>query len=83
MTNINYCNIFYIANVIKGGVNKMLSLKEVAKKLDLHYNTIYNYVRSGELKAVKFKKVYRIEEQELDKFIKDKEFKIQSKGLKD
>ncbi|MBU4228372.1 helix-turn-helix domain-containing protein, partial [bacterium] len=47
------------------------------------YNTIYNYVRSGELKAVKFKKVYRIEEQELDKFIKDKEFKIQSKGLKD
>jgi len=83
LTNINYCNIFYIANVIKGGVNKMLSLKEVAKKLDLHYNTIYNYVRSGELKAVKFKKVYRIEEQELDKFIKDKEFKIQSKGLKD
>jgi len=53
----------------------MLSLEEVAKKLGLHYNTIYNYVRSGELKAIKFKKVYRIEEQELEKFIKSKEFK--------
>jgi len=61
----------------------MLNLKEVAKRLGLHYNTIYSYVKSGELKAIKFKKVYRIEEQELDKFIKDKKFKIQLKGLKD
>ncbi len=53
----------------------MLSLKEVAKKLDLHYNTIYGYVRLGELKAIKFKKVYRIEEEELKKFIKNKRFK--------
>jgi len=53
----------------------VLSLQEVAEKLNLHYNTIYNYVRSGELKAVKFKKVYRIEEEELQKFIKNKRFK--------
>jgi len=53
----------------------MLTLYEVAKRLNLHYNTIYSYVRSGELKAIKFKKVYRIEEKELDKFIKDKRFK--------
>jgi len=61
----------------------MLTLKEVAKRLDLHYNTIYSYVQSGELKAIKFKRVYRIEEQELDKFIKDKKVKIRLKGLKD
>ena len=61
----------------------MLSLKEVAKRLNLHYNTIYSYVKSGDLKAIKFKRVYRIEEQELDKFIKDKKVKIQLKGLKD
>ncbi|MBA7574519.1 DNA-binding protein [Candidatus Atribacteria bacterium 1244-E10-H5-B2] len=53
----------------------MLTLNEVAKRLNLHYNTIYSYVRSGELKAVKFKKVYRIEEEELQKFIKNKRFK--------
>jgi len=53
----------------------MLTLNEVAKRLGLHYNTIYSYVRSGELKAIKFKKVYRIEEKELEKFIKSKKFK--------
>lgn len=53
----------------------MLSLKEVADRLGMHYNTIYNYVRSGELKAIKFKKVYRVEEQELEKFIRSKKFK--------
>ena len=55
----------------------MLSLQEVAEKLGMHYNTIYKYVRAGELKAIKFKKVYRIEEQELEKFIKSKKFKTE------
>jgi len=55
----------------------VLSLKEVAEKLGMHYNTIYKYVRAGELKAIKFKKVYRIEEQELEKFIKSKKFKTE------
>jgi excisionase family DNA binding protein len=54
----------------------MLTLKEVAKRLNLHYNTIYNYVRLGELKAIKFNKVYRIREQDLDKFIKARRLKI-------
>ena len=55
----------------------MLSLQEVADKLKLHYNTIYKYVRAGDLKAIKFKKVYRIEEQELEKFIRSKKFKTE------
>jgi len=57
----------------------MLTLSEVAKRLSLHYNTIYSYVRSGELKSIQFKKVYRIEEKELEKFIKDRRFKIDKK----
>jgi len=57
----------------------MLTLNEVAKKLNLHYNTIYGYVRSGELKAIKFKKNYRIEERELEEFIKNRRFKIDKK----
>jgi len=55
----------------------VLSLKEVAEKLGMHYNTIYKYVRAGDLKAIKFKKVYRIEEQELEKFIRSKKFKTE------
>jgi len=54
----------------------MLTLYEVAEKLNLHYNTIYHYVRSGELKAIKFKRVYRVREQELEKFIRGKSFKV-------
>ncbi|MBA7574672.1 hypothetical protein ES708_16484 [subsurface metagenome] len=55
----------------------MLTIREVAEKLNLHYNTIYHYVRSGELKAIKFDKVYRIREQELEKFIRGKNFKVE------
>ncbi|RXG64695.1 DNA-binding protein [Candidatus Atribacteria bacterium 1244-E10-H5-B2] len=51
---------------------QMLNLKEVASRLNMHYNTIYKYIRSGELKAVRFKRVYRIEEKDLQKFIKDR-----------
>jgi len=52
----------------------MLTLYEVAEKLKLHYNTIYKYIRSGELKAIKLDRVYRVEEKELEKFIKKKRF---------
>jgi len=55
----------------------MLTLHQVAEKLNLHYNTIYHYVRSGELKAIKFDKVYRVKEQELEKFIRGKNFKVE------
>jgi len=50
----------------------MLNLNEVASRLNMHYNTIYKYIKSGELKAVRFKRVYRIEEKDLQKFIKDR-----------
>jgi len=60
----------------------MLTLYEVAGKLNLHYNTIYHYVRSGELKAIKLKRVYRVEERELEKFIRDKSFKVSEEKAK-
>lgn len=55
----------------------MLTLYQVAERLSLHYNTIYHYVRSGELKAIKFDRVYRVREQELEKFIRGKNFKVE------
>ncbi len=54
----------------------MLTLHEVAKRLNLHYNTVYYYVRTGQLKAMKLEMVYRIEERELEKFIEDRTFKF-------
>ena len=49
----------------------MLTLQEVAKKLNMHYMTIYSWVKSGKLPAIQFGKIYRIDEEVLKKFIEE------------
>ena len=46
------------------------SIDEVAKLLKVAYLTVYRWIRSGKLKAVKAGKQYRIEQRDLNKFIK-------------
>jgi len=63
---------------MKGGLKlmkkegKMLTITEVAKKLNMHYMTIYYWCRDGKLPAVQFDKIYRIDEEDLKKFLEDK-----------
>lgn len=45
---------------------------EVALELRLNLLTIYKYIRNKKLLAIKFGRNYRIEEKDLDKFIKSK-----------
>ncbi len=52
---------------------KLLKPKEVAEKLQLNLLTIYNYIRSGELKAVKFGRTYRVEQTDLLTFVENHE----------
>ena len=54
----------------------MLTIQEVAERLNLHYNTVYAYIRKGELKAIQFDRVYRVDEVELKKFLKRKIKKV-------
>ena len=49
----------------------MLTLQEVAEKLNMHYMTIYSWVKSGKLPAIQFGKIYRIDEEVLKKFIEE------------
>ena len=56
---------------MKGEV-KMLTVSDVAKRLNMHYMTIYYWVRDGKLPAVQFDKIYRIDEEDLKKFLEDK-----------
>lgn len=49
---------------------KMLTVQDVAKRLNMHYMTIYYWVRDGKLPAVQINKVYRIDERELEEFLK-------------
>lgn len=45
------------------------SIEEVAKKLKVAYLTVYRWIRSNQLTAIKAGKQYRIERFELDRFI--------------
>ncbi len=52
-----------------------LTVKEISKLLKLNDLTIYEYIRNGKLKAVKFGRTYRVEKKNLDKFIKEHQVK--------
>lgn len=48
---------------------KYYTLEEIAEILRVAYMTVYRWVRSGKLKAVKAGKQYRVRSTELDKFL--------------
>ena len=50
-------------------MDEFLTVSEVAKRLKLHPETIARYIRQGELPALKFGRVWRMEKKEIDKFI--------------
>ncbi len=48
-----------------------LRVSEVAKMLDVHPKTIENWIKSGELKALKFSRAVRIAEADLKQFLEN------------
>jgi excisionase family DNA binding protein len=50
-------------------VTKILTIEEVVDILKVTRRTVYNYVKDGKLKAVKLGRVWRVTEEELDRFI--------------
>ena len=48
----------------------VLTLKEVAERLKLHPNTLRRYAKEGKLSAMKFGRVWRIEEEDLKEFMR-------------
>ena len=48
---------------------ELLTVKEVMDILKLSQRTIYRYIESGELKAIKFGKEWRIRKTDLENFI--------------
>lgn len=47
----------------------MLTVDDVAEKLQLTRRTIYEYIKQGKLSAVRIGRLYRIEQSALDEFI--------------
>ena len=50
-------------------MEKLLTTQEVADHLGLTQRTIYTYIQSGSLRAVKIGREWRIKESELEAFI--------------
>lgn len=50
-------------------MDNLLTVEEVAKKLQVHWQTILSYIKSGKLRAVKLGRGYRIDPQDLTSFI--------------
>lgn len=49
---------------------KLYSLKEVAEILGVTYNTVFNLIQNGQIKAVKVGRVLRISQEEVEKITK-------------
>ncbi len=51
---------------------KLLTTKEAAERLHLHRKTVETYFRTGYIKALKVGKNWRVPEEELESFVKQK-----------
>lgn len=50
---------------------KFYTVHEVAKILQIHWQSVLNYIKNGKLNAIKLGKGYRISATALEKFISD------------
>ena len=50
----------------------LLTVEKVAEILDVHIKTVRSYIASGELPAIKLKREYRIQQSDLDEFIRER-----------
>lgn len=50
-------------------MTKMLTPSDIADKLNIHPNTVRDYLKAGILPAVKLGRVWRVEEKDLNNWI--------------
>ena len=51
--------------------NQFYTVEQVTELLQVHWQTILNYIKSGKLQAVKLGKGYRIPKEAFDKFVRE------------
>ncbi len=50
-------------------MDKFLTVEEIATKLQVHWQTVLTYIKSGKLRAVKLGRGYRIDPEDFNSFI--------------
>ena len=53
------------------GNNSFYTVEQIAEMLQVHWQTILNYIKNGKLEAVRLGKGYRISQQAINKFLKE------------
>jgi excisionase family DNA binding protein len=56
-------------------MDKLFTVEEVSEKLQVHWQTVLNYIKSGELRAVRIGRGYRIDPEDLQSFIEARKTK--------
>lgn len=59
--------------------NQYLTVEQVAAYLQVHWQSVLNFIKRGELEAVKLGRGYRISQKSLEEFIASKSTKRGSK----
>lgn len=61
---------FYLVYVINiPYMETLLTVNQVASTLQVHWQTVLTYIKSGKLRAVKLGRGYRIDSKDLEKFV--------------
>ena len=58
--------------IVEEGQTKLLTVKDVAKRLQLSIRTVRSYISDKVLRVVHFGRAVRVTESELQKFIADR-----------
>lgn len=57
----------------------MLNVNDLCKRLGVHYNTVYYFIRTGQIKAIRLKRDYRIKEEDFQEFLEKRKVKVVAK----
>lgn len=52
-------------------MDTLLTVEQVAAKLQVHWQTVLNYIKSSKLRAVKLGRGYRIDPKDLETFLEE------------
>lgn len=58
-------------------MDTLLTVEQVAQTLQVHWQTVLTYIKSGKLKALKLGRGYRIDPKDLETFIESNKTKNQ------
>jgi len=62
------------------GMEKMLSIEDVADVLGLEYKTVYRLVKSGEIPAARIGRVFRMTRADLEAYLERQKLKVQEEA---